>query len=56
MVRRDWGLWKEMGLGSTIPEDSNEEIGLRAGSEGEVWVGILPRGPLCLVCKYAFIE
>lgn len=28
-----------MGLGSTILEDSNEEISFRAESEEEVWVG-----------------
>lgn len=38
-------MWKEVGLGSTTLEDSDGEISLRAGSEEEVLVGILPRSP-----------
>lgn len=48
VVKRGWGHVEGSGAGSyLILENSPEKICLRVGSEEEVRVGILPRGP-CL--------
>lgn len=57
LVKRDWGIrGRKWGLEVLSLEDSSEEISFRTGSEKEMWAGILPRGPFCLVYRCAFIE